>query len=139
MRSAAEKSKLIVYCSDSLFRSYQSSVSPFWKWMDLAGISGESAYYNDRHSIIISDIKPLGSGILVAEAGSSGEMIRVLRAANRRTVTDIRIYCSPSFFSEYNADQGKIWSWIDSGGISSASVSHSNDLQAFYFENITWK
>ena len=134
-----KKPQVALWLSSSLFREYLSSVRPIWKWLDLAGISGKDVYYDEKQIIVVSDIKPLGSGVLAAEAGSSGELIRILNSANRKTVTEIRIYCSKSFYSEYKADQAKIWKWVESGGISTTSIYYYDDQRMINLRDINWK
>ena len=137
--AAMKKTRAELWLSDKLYTQYQSAKKPVWKWMDLAGVDGDISYSDQSHKIFASNITMLGSGILVAEANSSGDLIRILREANRKTVTEVRIYCSDVLFSEYTKEQKKIWNWIDSGGISSASIRYSPERHMLFCLNIRWK
>ncbi len=138
MRSAAGAEKLSVYCSESLYRRYKDAEKPVWKWLDLAGISAEVSYKDENRRLVFTNIAAADPGILVVEAATSAELVSLLRGADRWTVTEIRVYCSYSLFSEYANDHSAVWGWLKDGGISDASIRYNQDRRVLYIGSIAW-
>ena len=139
MRSASGSRELRVYLSPALYARYQEEDDPVWKWLDFAGIEGSISYSDASRRVTVSNISPLGTGILTVKVDTSGEMIRILRGADRSSVTEIRFYCSPSLFSSFESDQSRIWSWLDDGGVSDASIRYSEKRQVIFCIDIQWQ
>ena len=88
---------------------------------------------------MITEIAPLGASVIAAEADTEKEFIAILRGADRKRVTEVRIYCSRSLFSAYTRGQNKIWDWLESGGAADASVRYSAERRVIYVIDIKWK
>ncbi len=133
-RTAAEGKKEAVLRMDArLFSEYSSADSPVWKWMDLAGISGNAAHSTEERRVTVSDISLLDPGILVAGADSEEEMIRLLRSASGSR--EIRVYCSKPLYRLYSGEASPVWKWLDLAGIS-GSVSHSDAMERITISEI---
>ena len=139
MRSASGSEELRVYLSSGLYARYQEDDDPVWKWLDLAGIEGKVSYSDASRRVTVTDILPLGPDILVAQAGTSEEVIRILRGADKSAVREVRIYCSESLFSSFESDHSRIWSWLEKGSASDASIRYSSERQVIFLIDIQWQ
>ena len=139
MRSASGARELRAYLSPGLYSRYRDEDSPVWKWLDLAGIEGSVSYSDTFRRVTVSDISPLGPGVLITEADTSQDVIRILRGADKSAVKEVRIYCSESLFSSFASDNGRIWSWLESGGADNASIRYSMDRRVIFCIDIQWQ
>ncbi len=128
------KTSAILLMSESLFRKYASEKNPVWKWLDLAGISGNIGYVAEERKVFVSDISVL-SGIVVLEVDTQKELVSELRQVNQRSAREVRVYCSDALFAEYLSDQQQIWTWLRDAGFSNASVSYSTDRKMLVFSD----
>ena len=139
MRSASGAREMRIYLSPGLYARYRESDNPVWKWLDMAGITGNVSYSDAARRVIVSDISPLGPGVLTMEAETSGELIRLLSGADKTTVREVRIYCSESLFSSFASDMSRIWAWLESGGVSDASIRYSAERRGIFCVDIRWQ
>ena len=138
LASNAQLQELRVYCSVKLYTRYQDTDYPIWKWMDLAGISGNVSYSDTAHMIALSEITLNESGIIVAETDTPDQLINFLLSADWNTVTEVRIYCSDILYSQFEANRSIIWDWLKRGNVSNASVSYSDARKFISCTNIKW-
>ena len=139
MRSASGARELRAYLSPELYSRYLEEDSPVWKWLDLAGIEGSVSYSDVSRRVIVSGISPLGPSVLTTEAETSRDVIRILRGADKTTVKEVRIYCSESLFSSFASDNGRIWSWLESGGAADASIRYNAERRVIFCIDIRWQ
>ncbi len=140
LREAAEMNaaKAILWMDEALYSEYRSAADPVWEWLDLAGIEGSVTYSDSSRKVIVSDIVPLDQGILVERADTAAALIAILRGADKETVKEVRIYCSDSLFSAFISDPGRIWDWLESGGVKNASVQYGTGRRIICCGEIKW-
>ena len=139
MRSASGLRELRIYLSPELFDRYLEDDVPVWKWMDLGGIEGNVSYSDAALRVTVSDISSLSPGILTAQADTRDELISILRGADKKTVKEIRFYCSETLYSSFESDHGRIWDWLESGGVSSASIRYNGERRIIFCVDIQWQ